>query len=309
MPSKLPDWPWQKIATDLFQYENKMYLVIIDFYSRWVECPLLLSTTSNGVISHLKSVFSKYGIPEQVFSDCGVQYTSFEFAEFAREYGFEHMTSSPYFPQSNGMSEKGVNIVKNLFKRCTISGEDPYIALMNYRSTPLKNGYSPAELLMGRKIRTKVPILPSNLNPSQVDTEKIVSHENEYRRKYKEYYDTHTGARDLPKVMVNDRVLLKRGGEGVVLSEHSSPRSYIVEKDDGGVVRRNRKHFVKLFSQVAPPPAESSTPPPVEHPPPVEPPPPLAPKPTKRKPKAAPDGPVRVSMRFNKGIPRERMNL
>ena len=245
--AEFPSRPWQKVSTDLFYCEGKTYLVVIDSYSRWIECPLLLSTTSNGVITHLKSIFARLGVPEQIFSDGGPQFSSYEFDEFAKNYGFEHVTSSPHFPQSNGLAEKGVNIVKTLFKKCKISGEDPYISLMNYRSSPIRNGYSPSELLMARKMRTRVPIMPIALEPENIDTENLIYREKLNRKKYKTYHDIRYGAKNLPKLKENDKVLLKSGGEGVVISDHNTPRSYIVQKDDGGRVRRNRRHLVKIL--------------------------------------------------------------
>ena len=89
------------------------------------------------------------------------QFQASEFAKFADDYGFKHEPSSPKYPQSNSEVQRAVKTVKSSLRKST----DPYLALMAYRSTPLENGYSPSELLFGRKIRTTVPFLPSNLLP------------------------------------------------------------------------------------------------------------------------------------------------
>ena len=87
----------------------------------------LTSTTSAAVIKALKSVFSRHGIPETVRSDNGPQYSSQEFARFASSYEFNHVTSSPRFPQSNGQVERTVQTVKRLPKR----SNEPYLAMLS----------------------------------------------------------------------------------------------------------------------------------------------------------------------------------
>ena len=72
-----------------------------------------------------------------------------------------HLTSSPYHSQDNSAAEGGVRTVKTLLSK----SEDPYSALLAYHTSPLENGYSPAELLMGRKLRTTVPIISKQLVP------------------------------------------------------------------------------------------------------------------------------------------------
>ena len=165
IPSTLPDYPWQSIATDIFCWKKSTYLLAVDYFSRFIEIAKLSTTTSQDVINHLKSMFARHGIPEVVRSDNGPQYSSESFAQFAQNYGFVHVTSSPKYPQSNGAAERAVRTVKSPLMK----NSDPYEALMAYRTTPLENGYSPAELLMGRKVRTTVPITKSNLLPCTIN--------------------------------------------------------------------------------------------------------------------------------------------
>ena len=114
----------------------------------------LTTTTSSAIITALKAVFSRHGLPEVVRSDNGPQYSSHEFARFADSYNFKHVTSSPLYPQSNGQAERAVQTVKNILKQ----SQDPFMGLLSYRSTPTPwCGLSPAELCMGRRIRTSVP--------------------------------------------------------------------------------------------------------------------------------------------------------
>lgn len=107
------------------------------------------------VVAALKDVFSRHGVPETVLSDNGSQYTGAPFKNFATEYGFNHITSSPRYPQANGEAERAVASVKGLWK----GGGEKTKALLSYRATPLKSDYSPAQLLMGRQIRSTIPQL------------------------------------------------------------------------------------------------------------------------------------------------------
>ena len=117
-----------------------------------------------------------------------------EFSKFAEDYGFVHSTSSPKCPQSNGEAERGVQTVKSLLKK-TENQDDPYLALLVYRSTPLSvSGYSPAELLMNRKLRTTLPILPENLKPQVPDYSKLQYTEKQHREQQKQNFDSRHAA-------------------------------------------------------------------------------------------------------------------
>ena len=159
----VPDYPWETIATDLFTWNNQEYLVVVDYFSRYFEVEKLYKTTSQAVIEKLKKIFSRFGIPQKVVSDNGPQYASQDFTMFAKEYDFNHVTSSPKYPQSNGLAEKTVQIAKRILEKCRADGKDPYLALLEYRTTPLHLGYSPSQLLMSRKLRS---ILPVELKPN-----------------------------------------------------------------------------------------------------------------------------------------------
>ena len=150
------------MATDLFQLDGSTYLLAVDYFSRYPEVIELTSTSSKAVISSLKAIFSCHGIPLVLMSDNGPQFDSSDMKQFANTYGFKHITSSPHYPQSNGLAERTVKTMKGLLKHTN----DQYMALLSYRSTPLPwCNYSPAELLMGRKVKTDIPQTASQLTP------------------------------------------------------------------------------------------------------------------------------------------------
>ena len=115
--TEMPKRPWQKVATDLFEWKKSQYLIVVDYYSRYIETAKLSSTNSSDVIRHLKSIFARHGIPEVVMSDNGPQYSSDQFAKFANQYGFKHNTSSPKYPQSNGAAERAVRTIKEMMTK------------------------------------------------------------------------------------------------------------------------------------------------------------------------------------------------
>ena len=94
----LPSYPWERIAADLFELKGSMYLLVVDYYSRFVEVQKLNSTTSTSVITYLKSLFSRFGIPVEMVTDNGPQFSSNEMKEFSDSYGFRHITTSPHYP-------------------------------------------------------------------------------------------------------------------------------------------------------------------------------------------------------------------
>ena len=116
-PTPLPQLPWQNVTSDLFEWKQKTYLLVVDYLSRYIEIACLNHPNTTEVVTHLKSIFARHGIPESLTSDNGPQYSSHEFAEFSKDYEFEHRASTPYFPQGNGEAERAVGTVKRLLEK------------------------------------------------------------------------------------------------------------------------------------------------------------------------------------------------
>uniref|UniRef100_A0A8C1P7C4 Integrase catalytic domain-containing protein n=1 Tax=Cyprinus carpio TaxID=7962 RepID=A0A8C1P7C4_CYPCA len=207
---------------------------------------LLRDTTSCGVIREMKSIFARHGIADIVVSDNGPQYASAEFSSLAEEWRFKHVTSSPGYAQYNAKPERAVQTVKNLLKKAQSSQCDLYIALLEYRNTPMEGiGLSPALLLMGRRLRTKLPTSSALLT---TDTMSQVHEQLKQRqKKQKQNYDRM--AKYLPDLQPGEDIRMQKGDSwkpAVVLEKHDSfMKAFIVKTPDGKLFRRNRIHLRK----------------------------------------------------------------
>ena len=122
----------------------------------------------------MKLFFSRHGIPYELVSDNGPNYASQEFTEFTLAYGFKHTTTRPRYPQSGGLHEKAVQTVKSMLKKVEESGEDVYLALLDYRNTPM-DGVSPAQALMNRQLKSTIPTTPEHLKPVLINHDDFVA--------------------------------------------------------------------------------------------------------------------------------------
>ena len=147
---EVPAVPRSQVATDIFHYESQLYLLVVDYTSRFPIVRRLNSMSVQCVTEHFKSIFSEYGWPDTLVSDNGPCYTAEMFTNLMKEYAVNHIMSSPHYPQSNGLAEKFVQIVKNLFHKANEEGVDINKYLMIYRNTPLAcTSKSPMQMLQG----------------------------------------------------------------------------------------------------------------------------------------------------------------
>lgn len=134
IPQPVPERPWERVGVDLFYFQGNEYLLVLDYFSKYVEIALLGKQTSSGnVITHLKSIFARHGIPVSVVSDNGPQFASMEFKRFSKDWDFMHVTSSPEYAQGNGLAERSVQTIKTMLKKAAASKQDLYKCLLIYR--------------------------------------------------------------------------------------------------------------------------------------------------------------------------------
>jgi transposase InsO family protein len=121
------------------------------------------STTVNKTIEKLRQVFAMHGIPEQIVSDNGPQFTSEEFTTFLLGNGVKHIRCAPYHPATNGLAERFIQSMKQALIASKQNGSTLSHRLSNflfkYCSSPHTTGTSPSLLLQKREMRTRFDLL------------------------------------------------------------------------------------------------------------------------------------------------------
>jgi hypothetical protein len=102
---------WEKVGVDVFQFEDREYLITVDYLSGFFEIDRLPSKRVSDIVYCLKQQFARHGLPVELVSD-NSSFNSSEFARFASMYEFRHTTSSPRYAQSNGKAENSVRTAK-----------------------------------------------------------------------------------------------------------------------------------------------------------------------------------------------------
>ena len=259
----LPEGPWGDIAVDLLEIPGGNHLlVVVDNYSRWPEVILLKKTDASHVTRAMVGIFQTHGIPESVRSDNGPPFSSAEFEGFLDYLGIAHLKGIPYWPQSNGEVERCNKTLLKIIRIATLEGKDWKKELQNflfqYRTTPhTVTGLSPAELLMGRCLKDK---LPKVTIPSERITEahwQQLLRERDARGKLrqKEYANSKRSAQ-YSDIVEGDQILLNKSRD-TKLSPNFEPVPYkVVEKkgnavllkdQDGNTKLRNTSHMKKFL--------------------------------------------------------------
>ena len=255
LTTPLPSRPWEKLGIDLCLYGGQNYLVMVDYYSRWIEVLHVRSTTTAACVAKMKDVFARFGFPEEIVSDNGPQFASSEFRSFVESNRITHITSSPFLPNVNGEAERAVQTAKRILRQ-----RDPWLALMIYRDTVISaTGHSPTQLLIGRHVKSNLPTPSSALRSCQSSPEDIRENDNKAKLSYARHYDRRHGARLLPSLSPGDEVRVKTpqqsdwSQKGMVSTPADTPRSFVVQTPSGGVYRRNRRHLQATSESTIPP--------------------------------------------------------
>ena len=188
-PWEWPSKPWTRIHIDhAGPFMGKMFLIIIDSYSKWLEVAPVSSADTLQTVAVLRQVFSTHGIPEMIVSDNGAAFTSSDFETFTKRNGIRHLTTTPYHPSTNGLAERAVQIFKQAMRKSQSGDLKTKLArfLLHYRTTPhATTGTTPAELLMGRPLRTLLDLMRPNIS-AKVENKQLsqkLHHDNKARER------------------------------------------------------------------------------------------------------------------------------
>lgn len=290
-PPNPPSTPFEQIFADFFDFGGHHYLVIGDRLSGWPEIFSTPTGTSQagarGLVACLRSFFSSFGVPEELSSDGGPEFTASVTKEFLQRWGIKHRQSSAYHPQSNGRAEVAVKSAKRLL-RANISpsgslDSDNFLrALLQLRNTPDPDcRVSPAQIIFGHPLRDAFSFVNrlekfSNENVSWIWRNAWASKEAALRTRFvKSAEALNEHSKHLPLLTPGKRCFVqnqagnspKRWDRTGVIVECKPHDQYVVKIDGSGRLTNRNRRFLRHFEpasmvvQRAPPRDMSSGPP------------------------------------------------
>ena len=150
---KIPLRPWEVIGADVFHFNNKNYLCIVDYNSKFPVVKRLEGLSADSLIDTVKIIFTKYGIPQKIMSDADTNFMSDMFWQFCKTINIEQSVSSAYHHQSNAQVKACIKFIKCTFKKCADLGRDINMALLQICTMLLGPGLpSPAILMFNRQV-------------------------------------------------------------------------------------------------------------------------------------------------------------
>ena len=238
-PHDIPEGPWRKLGIDYFAFDGNSYVLICDYFSKF---PFLYRAKTSfwSLRDRLIDLFSIEGYPDEIVSDNGPPFQSKEFAKFLSGLGIKHTTSSPGYPRSNGFIERHIQTVKNMLSKSSNTRSFQEV-LADFRTTHIGTGLSsPAEILQGRNLTTRVQ--------AEIDIKAIHSVLQERQLKMTLDHDSSRRAKKARPLVVGERCHVLGPGnkwiDAFVTGITDSGRSYETQvMATGKQFTRNRSHI------------------------------------------------------------------
>lgn len=215
-PVDIPETPWTKLGLDIVGPINtaplsqRYVIVLVDYTSKWPEMGMVSSVESADIIKFLDKIWAREGYPQELVTDNGRQFISEEFEQYLKRAGISHRRSAAYWPRGNAAVERLNRTLKSwLQERPTGVSLQAHVSnrLAYYRATPhCSTGRSPSELLHGRKMRLRLPVIAS----SKIDTDTYQRVKKQQQRN-KKHYDRRNAVRS-PKLRAGDYVHVRKPG-------------------------------------------------------------------------------------------------
>jgi hypothetical protein len=265
-PSPDPVYPFEMVCADYFQHGGEHYLVLVDRYSGWPEI-WPLTGGAGPLVDRLSQIFNTFGIPTEISTDGGPEFTAQATQQFLKAWGVSHRLSSVAYPHSNCRAEVGVKTSKRLItENSTNMGKldiPPFQrAILQYRNTPASaGGMSPAEVVFGHQIRDFIPVRPGKYVPQPAWSETAMNRELAMMQKHsREMEDLSPHTKELPPLRVGDTVRVQnqtgnspgkwdRTGDVVEVRQHDQ---YLVKIHGSGRTTPRNRMFLRKYTPFVP---------------------------------------------------------
>ena len=272
----IPSTPFEAVASDYFDLFGHHYLVTADRLTGWCEVYHIPVGTkdagSNGLLKALRVLLIRTGVPKEISSDGGPEFTSKQTQAFFKRWGIRHRLSSAYHPSSNGRAEVAVKTAKrlltdNVSSNGSLDNDAVVRAFLTYHNTPIPGcKLSPAQVLQGRVLRDTLLFL--DINKMVFDDNKIHPHwinawrakEEALKTRYMKSIETlREHSKSLPQLDCGDRVLVqnqsgrfpKKWDKSGTIVEVRANDQYTVKIDGSGrLTLRNRRYLRRFVPHV-----------------------------------------------------------